>query len=55
WFDQMLEGAFEVFKDQDLLIEAPSVMCGMHIAEKLNIPFFRAFTMPWTPTNKYPH
>jgi sterol 3beta-glucosyltransferase len=27
----------------------------MHVAEKLRIPFFRAFTMPWTRTKVYPH
>lgn len=39
----------------DLLIEAPSAMGGIHIAEALKIPYFRAFTMPWTRTRAYPH
>jgi sterol 3beta-glucosyltransferase len=30
-------------------------MAGIHIAEKLGIPYFRAFTMPWTRTRAYPH
>lgn len=30
-------------------------MAGYHIAEALQIPFFRAFTMPWTRTRTYPH
>jgi sterol 3beta-glucosyltransferase len=30
-------------------------MAGLHIAEALNIPYFRAFTMPWTRTRAYPH
>lgn len=30
-------------------------MCGIHIAEALQIPYFRAFTMPWSPTRAYPH
>ncbi|KAI5807790.1 hypothetical protein BZA77DRAFT_330665 [Pyronema omphalodes] len=38
----------------DLLIESPSCMGGVHIAEALHIPYFRAFTMPWTRTN-HPH
>ena len=29
-------------------------MSGVHIAEALNIPYFRAFTMPWTRTTAYP-
>lgn len=30
-------------------------MAGIHIAEALEIPYFRAFTMPWTRTRAYPH
>lgn len=30
-------------------------MGGIHIAEALQIPYFRAFTMPWTRTRAYPH
>jgi sterol 3beta-glucosyltransferase len=30
-------------------------MCGIHIAEALEIPYFRAFGMPWTRTRAYPH
>jgi len=30
-------------------------MAGVHIAEALNIPYFRAFTMPWSKTAQYPH
>ena len=29
-------------------------MSGIHIAEALDIPYFRAFTMPWTRTTAYP-
>jgi sterol 3beta-glucosyltransferase len=41
-------------KDADVLIESPSAMAGVHIAEALKIPYFRAFTMPWTRTQAYP-
>lgn len=37
------------------MIESPSAMAGIHIAEALGIPYFRAFTMPWTRTRAYPH
>ncbi len=30
-------------------------MGGVHIAEKLQIPFFVAFTMPWSRTREFPH
>jgi sterol 3beta-glucosyltransferase len=29
-------------------------MAGVHIAEARKIPYFRAFTMPWTRTQAYP-
>lgn len=29
-------------------------MAGIHIAEARRIPYFRAFTMPWTRTSAYP-
>jgi sterol 3beta-glucosyltransferase len=30
-------------------------MAGLHIAEALRIPYFAAFTMPWSRTKVYPH
>jgi sterol 3beta-glucosyltransferase len=30
-------------------------MAGYHIAEALQIPYFRAFTMTWSRTRAYPH
>lgn len=47
--------AWKACQDTDLLIESPSAMAGIHIAEALKIPYFRAFTMPWTRTRAYPH
>ncbi|KAI6088336.1 glycosyltransferase family 1 protein [Hypoxylon rubiginosum] len=55
WLDELLASAFEACKGSDLLIESPSAMAGIHIAEALAIPYFRAFTMPWTRTRAYPH
>ncbi|CAM1503579.1 Fc.00g011700.m01.CDS01 [Cosmosporella sp. VM-42] len=55
WLDSLLESAYEACKGSELLIESPSAMAGIHIAEKLGIPYFRAFTMPWTRTRAYPH
>ena len=55
WIDDLLSSAWASCQDSDLLIESPSAMAGIHIAEALRIPYFRAFTMPWTRTRAYPH
>jgi sterol 3beta-glucosyltransferase len=55
WLDELLDSAFRACEGSELLIESPSAMAGIHIAEKLQIPYFRAFTMPWTRTRAYPH
>lgn len=55
WLDELLVSAYEGVKGSDVLIESPSTMAGIHIAEALQIPYFRAFTMPWTRTRAYPH
>lgn len=55
WIDELLSSAWSSCQDSDLLIESPSAMAGIHIAEALKIPYFRAFTMPWTRTRAYPH
>ncbi|KAI0010732.1 glycosyltransferase family 1 protein [Xylariaceae sp. FL0662B] len=55
WLDELLASAYSACQGSDLLIESPSAMAGIHIAEALAIPYFRAFTMPWTRTRAYPH
>ena len=55
WIDELLTSAWTACQDSDILIESPSAMAGIHIAEALGIPYFRAFTMPWTRTRAYPH
>ncbi|RMZ84101.1 hypothetical protein DV738_g790, partial [Chaetothyriales sp. CBS 135597] len=55
WIDELLASAWDACQDTDLLIESPSAMAGIHIAEALQIPYFRAFGMPWTRTRAYPH
>ncbi|WRT64019.1 uncharacterized protein IL334_000946 [Kwoniella shivajii] len=55
WLDDLLNSSWEACQNSDLLIESPSAMGGVHIAEALRIPYFRAFTMPWTRTRAYPH
>lgn len=46
--DLMLNEAYEECKCANILISTPTSIAGYHIAEKLQIPFFNAFTMPLT-------
>ncbi|KAF0474114.1 UDP-Glycosyltransferase/glycogen phosphorylase [Gigaspora margarita] len=55
WLDDLLKTSWDACQGTDLIIESPSAMSGIHIAEALEIPYFRAFTMPWTRTRAYPH
>ena len=55
WIDELLSSAWKACRDTDILVESPSAMAGIHIAEALEIPYFRAFTMPWSRTRAYPH
>ncbi|KAF7299097.1 Glycosyltransferase family 1 protein [Mycena indigotica] len=55
WLDQLLIDSWESCQGADVLLESPSAMAGVHIAEALNIPYFRTFTMPWTKTSDFPH
>ncbi|ORY54999.1 hypothetical protein BCR35DRAFT_319588 [Leucosporidium creatinivorum] len=55
WLDDLLETTWKACQDTDVLIESPSAIAGYHIAEALRIPYYRAFTMPWSRTRAYPH
>ncbi|KAI0304370.1 hypothetical protein B0F90DRAFT_1948660 [Multifurca ochricompacta] len=55
WLDDLLVDSWEQCRDADVLLESPSAMAGVHIAEALHIPYFRTFTMPWTKTREFPH
>ncbi|KAJ3323240.1 Sterol 3-beta-glucosyltransferase [Boothiomyces sp. JEL0866] len=55
WIDELLASCYEACQGTDLLIESPTAFGGIHVAEKLQIPFFSAFPMPWTRTSAYPH
>jgi sterol 3beta-glucosyltransferase len=55
WIDDLLSSGWRACQGSDILIESPSAMGGIHIAEALQIPYFRAFSMPWTRTRAYPH
>lgn len=49
---QLLNEAWEGCKDANVLIFTPPSLAGPHIAERLDIPCFNAFTMPFTYTNE---
>lgn len=36
-----------------MIIESPSAVAGLHIAEKLGVPYFSAFPFPWHQTSVY--
>ncbi|KZT52776.1 glycosyltransferase family 1 protein [Calocera cornea HHB12733] len=55
WIDDLLKTSWDACQGSDVLVESPSAMAGIHIAEALGIPYFRAFTMPWSRTRAYPH
>ncbi|CUM65949.1 uncharacterized protein PRCAT00003602001 [Priceomyces carsonii] len=55
WINDLLISSWIACQDTEILIESPSAMGGIHIAEALGIPYMRAFTMPWTKTRAYPH
>ncbi|ORZ21075.1 hypothetical protein BCR42DRAFT_388859 [Absidia repens] len=55
WFETLLETSWEACQGTDVLIESPSAMVGVHLAEKLEIPYFRSMPFPWTRTTKFPH
>ncbi|KAI1316917.1 Sterol 3-beta-glucosyltransferase [Mortierella claussenii] len=55
WLDELMETAWTACQGTDVLIESPSAMAGIHIAERLDIPYFRAFPFPWTRTRAFPH
>lgn len=44
--DMLLNESYEGCKGASILISTPTAVAGYHIAEKLQIPFFNAFTMP---------
>ncbi|QPG77239.1 hypothetical protein FOA43_004646 [Brettanomyces nanus] len=55
WIDELLQSSWKACQDTDVLIESPSSFAGIHIAEALQVPYFRAFTMPWSRTRAYPN
>ncbi|KAI8391677.1 uncharacterized protein BYT42DRAFT_610878 [Radiomyces spectabilis] len=55
WLDTLLETAWAACQGTDVLIESPSALVGIHMAEKLEIPYFRSMPFPWSRTTRFPH
>lgn len=54
WLDDLLLSCWLACQGTDVIIESPNAMAGIHIAEALQIPYYRSFTMPWSRTRAYP-
>ena len=55
WLDELLVSSYEACIGADCLIESGGSLGGLHIVEKLQIPYFRAFMMPFSRNTSYPH
>eukprot|EP01103_Thecamoeba_quadrilineata_P012888 TRINITY_DN3439_c0_g1_i1.p1 TRINITY_DN3439_c0_g1~~TRINITY_DN3439_c0_g1_i1.p1 ORF type:complete len:507 (-),score=48.58 TRINITY_DN3439_c0_g1_i1:82-1602(-) len=55
WVDECLLACWNACQGAEAIIAAPSSLGGVHIAEKLKIPFFSAFTMPYSRTSAFSH
>ncbi|CAO3656755.1 unnamed protein product [Mucor hiemalis] len=55
WFEALLQSAYDACQGTDAIIESPSAMIGIHMAEKLGVPYFRSMPFPFTRTTKFPH
>ncbi|RCI06016.1 Sterol 3-beta-glucosyltransferase [Rhizopus stolonifer] len=55
WIDELLDKTWKAVQGTDIIIESPSAMVGIHMAEALCVPYFRAFPMPMTRTRSFPH
>ncbi|PWN91000.1 UDP-Glycosyltransferase/glycogen phosphorylase [Acaromyces ingoldii] len=55
WLDDLLVSCWNACQGTDVIVESPSAIAGIHIAESLEVPYYRSFTMPWSRTRAYPH
>lgn len=47
WFDELLSSVWEASQDSELIIDSPASMGGLHVAQKLEIPYFRHMPFLW--------
>ncbi|GAN01566.1 glycosyltransferase family 1 protein [Mucor ambiguus] len=55
WFESLLASSYKACQGTDVIIESPSAMVGVHMAERLGVPYFRSMPFPFTRTTKFPH
>ncbi|POW21066.1 hypothetical protein PSHT_02863 [Puccinia striiformis] len=55
WIDELLVTVPVACQGANVLIKSPTAMMGIHVAKSMRIPYFRVFTMPWTPTSVSTH
>ncbi|KAI7936229.1 hypothetical protein MJO29_015532, partial [Puccinia striiformis f. sp. tritici] len=55
WIDELLVTVSVACQGANVLIKSPTAMMGIHVAKSMRIPYFRVFTMPWTPTSVSTH
>ncbi|KAI7867158.1 hypothetical protein BDF14DRAFT_1882022 [Spinellus fusiger] len=55
WINELLDLTWKACEGTEMIIESPSAMVGIHMAEKLRVPYFRAFPMPMSRTRSFPH
>jgi UDP:flavonoid glycosyltransferase YjiC (YdhE family) len=57
FIDDLMRTAFKAVQETraELIIQAPTVFAGAHISEALRVPLINWFTMPHTPTSRFPH
>jgi hypothetical protein len=55
WLDDLLASCWRACQGTDVIVESPSAIAGIHVAEALQVPYFRAFTMCWSRSRAYPH
>lgn len=55
WIDELLTLSWKAVQGTDVILESPSAMIGVHMAEALRVPYFRSFPMPMTRTRSFPH
>ncbi|KAI9265866.1 UDP-Glycosyltransferase/glycogen phosphorylase [Helicostylum pulchrum] len=55
WIGDLLTFSWKAVQGTDVILESPSAMIGVHMAEALRVPYFRSFPMPMTRTRSFPH
>eukprot|EP01094_Clydonella_sp_ATCC50884_P027389 TRINITY_DN784_c0_g1_i1.p1 TRINITY_DN784_c0_g1~~TRINITY_DN784_c0_g1_i1.p1 ORF type:complete len:319 (-),score=25.98 TRINITY_DN784_c0_g1_i1:1338-2294(-) len=55
FLQELLSASLRACEGEDVIIAVPTVLAGHHVAEKLNIPVFLAFPMPFSRTSAYCH